>query len=462
VGINFGTATPSDFKLGSAAVSAIYLGSSKVWPESGTPAATDQYFNQVALLLHGDSLVDSSRYGRSVSASGSAAVSSTQNKFGSQSLYFPSGGNGIFSIATTGGGFNIYGDYVLEWWQYLSTTTAQQYIFSSGVTNGTGTAAFSMDWNSVSGVFRPYLTSPFSTMSYGSTLSANQWQYIAVSRAGSTIRLYVAGPSSSTASLVATANDERAFLSNATTAVLGYSFPRNAISNGYIDDMRLTNGINRGYTGSTVAVPTAAFADAQASGAFAVILTGGTSFTVPSGYTSMKAWAIGQGSDYLGYPGKAGGVSYKTWSVTGGSTVSYSVGNSFATAGGNTTVTYSGTTITGNGATNSAAGGFSGGDGGATGGNEYGSGDNQNGGAIGGTAATSALSGARRPATNVSGLFAAVTLAGGTATEAGGSAAIGSGGYLNTKDGSVLGAGYGGGRVKDSIETPGAVVLSFS
>jgi hypothetical protein len=38
VSINFGTATPSDYKLGSAAVSAIYLGSSKVWPVGGSSA----------------------------------------------------------------------------------------------------------------------------------------------------------------------------------------------------------------------------------------------------------------------------------------------------------------------------------------------------------------------------------------------------------------------------------------
>jgi len=32
VGVNFGTATPSDFRLGSNAVSNLYLGSTQVWP----------------------------------------------------------------------------------------------------------------------------------------------------------------------------------------------------------------------------------------------------------------------------------------------------------------------------------------------------------------------------------------------------------------------------------------------
>jgi hypothetical protein len=38
VGINFGTATPSDYKFGSNAVSKIYLGTTQVWPVGGSSA----------------------------------------------------------------------------------------------------------------------------------------------------------------------------------------------------------------------------------------------------------------------------------------------------------------------------------------------------------------------------------------------------------------------------------------
>ena len=107
----------------------------------------------------------------------------------------------------------------------------------------------------------------------------------------------------------------------------------------------------------------------KASGAFtpiAFVVTSGTSRTVPSGATSMKAWVIGGGgggakdSSGCGAESDGGyaGESVKTYSVTGGATISYVVGAfgvagdanaTQATAGGNTTLTYGGVTITGTG-----------------------------------------------------------------------------------------------------------------
>jgi hypothetical protein len=175
--------------------------------------------------------------------------------------------------------------------------------------------------------------------------------------------------------------------------------------------------------------------------ATAVLLTSGTSYTVPSGATSMKAWAVGQGSanERSNWNvGGAGGCAYKTWSVSGGSTVSYVVGKNTAAYrsvagsssrvadGGNSTVTYGGVTITGFGALASAnnrytnlGGSFSGGDGGADGGGNI---DTRNGtwstgNAVGGNSGSVVASCYRRAATDVSGLLAAVALAGGRSTE---------------------------------------------
>ena len=85
----------------------------------------------------------------------------------------------------------------------------------------------------------------------------------------------------------------------------------------------------------------------------AVVLTTGTSYTVPAGAVTMKAWAVGCGDSTSfnngQYGGGAGGVSYKTWTVSGGQSVTYKVGYQYVGTGGNTTVTFSGSTITGNG-----------------------------------------------------------------------------------------------------------------
>jgi hypothetical protein len=98
----------------------------------------------------------------------------------------------------------------------------------------------------------------------------------------------------------------------------------------------------------------------------AFVITSGTSRSVPTGATSMKAWVIGGGGggnyepDCGGYSdGGYGGESVRTYVVTGGTTVTYSVGAAgvignastapYATAGGTTTLTYNGVTITATG-----------------------------------------------------------------------------------------------------------------
>lgn len=211
----------------------------------------------------------------------------------------------------------------------------------------------------------------------------------------------------------------------------------------------------------------------------AVLLTSGTSYTVPVGAKTMKAWAIGGGQggalNFGGF-GNAGGTAYKTWSVTAGTTVAYDVGSGGTTgasggAGTDSTITYSGTTITGGGAkTQNTSGTFSGGDGGAAGGR----GTNQTaykgsyiycGGAVGGNG-TQASCG-RLPATDISGLLTAVSLAGGKAIEdCGATAGFGSGAAV-VKFGASLAAGYGGGGGCWSGSTNrngggGAVVLYFT
>ena len=209
----------------------------------------------------------------------------------------------------------------------------------------------------------------------------------------------------------------------------------------------------------------------------AVLLTSGTSYTVPSGATSMKAWAVGggQGQVYcFNFFGNAGGVAYKTWSVTGGQSVSYSIGSGGLTntgsggttagTGSDTTVTFSGATIAGLAATQQRAGGsFSGGDGGTIGGTSPTLGT---GGAVGGNSSTASCG--RIVATDVSGLFAAIALAGGKTVEnCQTTAAFGSGSIAN-KYGTQLAAGFGGGGSASYNGGPknnggsGAVVLYFT
>ena len=183
----------------------------------------------------------------------------------------------------------------------------------------------------------------------------------------------------------------------------------------------------------------------------------------------MKVWAVGAGGASGSPGGAAGGCAYKTWSVSGGSSITFTVGlhpTGVTGVGGDTTVTYGGTTIRAYGGSYNTGGGYTGGDGGATGGasgGDVGS-QNVNGGAVGGNAASLASCG-RRPATDVSGLFAAVAMAGGKTTEdCGTTGAFGSGGAYHKFSASKV-AGYGGGSgyyQSGSTAGDGAIVLYFT
>ena len=108
--------------------------------------------------------------------------------------------------------------------------------------------------------------------------------------------------------------------------------------------------------------------------------TGSGSLTIPAGYSSVKIWAVGgggAGNIYCdGGPttvGGVGGISYKTWSVSSGQTITYNAGASLVgtfcqnpTNGNSSTASLNGTTITatgglGNGSNGSGSGGDGGG-----------------------------------------------------------------------------------------------------
>ena len=271
----------------------------------------------------------------------------------------------------------------------------------------------------------------------------------------------VSTDSGSTWSAVSGATSSSLTLSSLTTS-----------SNGYRYRCRLAANLSQIFSSSATLTVSSGLNQA-------VLLTSGTSYTVPNGATIMKAWAVGGGQGYaanFGGYGNAAGVAYKTWSVSGGVTVAYSVGSggttsAYSGAGTDSTVTFSGTTITGGGGkTQSTGGTFSGGDGGSAGGLAPGVVSFQgtyfaSGGAIGGNGTRASCG--RYPATDISGLLAAVALAGGKTTEdCGATAAFGSG-AATVKYGISLAAGYGGGGSYMTGATTrngggGAVVLYFT
>lgn len=261
--IYLGTATPSDYKLGSSAVSAIYLGSTLVWPDGGPPPPpSDSYFGYVALLLHADgtggTFVDSSAMptARTITAVGSATQSSTQSKFGGKSLYINTG----FDYLTTQRlGLWLDFDFVIEAWVY--PTSLQTYAPIIDLRQSAGTYAnYLLGLYNISGTYRvDFVTAGGDSLRLTGTSTSvplNAWTHIAVVRTSGVMRVYVNGTVDSTTKTYSSPL-EPAAASNVYIgrALDGFYFP------GYIDDLRVTNGTNRGYTGSTITVPSAAFPD---------------------------------------------------------------------------------------------------------------------------------------------------------------------------------------------------------
>lgn len=206
-----------------------------------------------------------------------------------------------------------------------------------------------------------------------------------------------------------------------------------------------------------------------------VMRTSGSSWTIPAGMTSVKVWAIGAGGGGAGSidddgssggGGGAGATTYKTYAVTAGQSLSYSLGSAGTggygaangEAGGNTTATYGGATITAvggsggwynNGSLGSAGWG-SGGDGAATGGTGSGAGGDTGGGGGGGIGGGIPVEGGSGGDTggqsiDVSGLFSALSALGISTTAPGAGGTAGSSNPDNMNGTSATGFGSGGG-----------------
>jgi hypothetical protein len=178
-----------------------------------------------------------------------AKISTAISKFGGSSMSFDGTGDYLTSnVATT----DLYafgsGDFTIEMWLYLNSVSGTQVFY---------------DQRPLAGGVYPTLYMSGSTLYYytnaanritGSTLSTSQWYHIAVSRSGTSTKLFVNGTQSGS-----TYTDTNVYLNAALRPFIGgdgTNLGTNGL-NGYIDDLRVTKGYAR-YTANFTA-PTSAF-----------------------------------------------------------------------------------------------------------------------------------------------------------------------------------------------------------
>lgn len=216
--------------------------------------ALDPHMEKVALLLHGDgndgstAFVDSSPTAKVLTASGSGpSIRTAASKFGGASLAFTGGaalGAGIGQDWT----FTASDDYTVEFWFYRTAGAGSTACMVA--TNGNN--RWSFFWRGASNRAAVYCAACGSFMESATILQLNRWYHYALTKQGSTFRLFIDGV------LETTASSSQATDAANVSLNVGGGFGGEYFS-GYIDDVRITKGVAR-YTAS-FAPPARAYPD---------------------------------------------------------------------------------------------------------------------------------------------------------------------------------------------------------
>ena len=217
----------------------------------------DPYWANVGLLLHADgtngqtTTVNAGIDGQTLTAVGSAVLSTTQKKWGPSSIFMP--GNGSrFECAGWSGSQLGSGDFTIEFWFYLPTATANgdQWFLSVGSFGAAGTWMVSK--NNTQGISFVSEASG-GVAGNGSVVPLDQWYHVAICRVGTIVTLYRNGVVWNTGVVGTNFNNTGTF------RVGSHPADNPGVRPAYIDDLRITKGIAR-YTGP-FNIPAEAFPD---------------------------------------------------------------------------------------------------------------------------------------------------------------------------------------------------------
>jgi hypothetical protein len=217
--------------------------------------ATDPNFSNVSLLLHGDgtngstTITDSSGSPKTVTAVGNAQISTAQSKFGGASIAFD--GTGDYLTVPAGSDFSFPGDFTVETFLYLNGTPG---VYDTITEIGTYLNGILFRVNGTANGYDIIINGTANRIDV--VISGNpvsQWVHLALTRSGSTVRLFVEGTLRGSTTATGTVNS--------TSGTTRIGFEKDGTSgrelNGYLDEFRITKGVAR-YT-ANFTPPTAPF-----------------------------------------------------------------------------------------------------------------------------------------------------------------------------------------------------------
>ena len=233
------------------ATNAIGTGPSSNPSSSATPTEPgDPYWSSVGALFHFNGNFTDSSGNCSLSDQGGCDIATSTVKYGSGSLRY--GSYASFS-APSAVRFGT-GDFTIEFWLYVGSNAYTEAAFVT-IGDPRTSGGWSVFTDNGRGVLL-YANSGYVTSGNSSCVpNTNAWNFYAITRQGTTLRVYKNGSLAETGST--SLNFDGAYMEmgrlwNGNTYQPNTSYR--------LDELRLTKGVAR-YTGSTMTVPSAAFKD---------------------------------------------------------------------------------------------------------------------------------------------------------------------------------------------------------
>ena len=227
-------------------ISNLRVANSAIYTANFTPSTTPLTATaNTVLLLNATnaSIIDSSQKVNLISY-GSAAISTTQSKFGGTSMYFDGSTGYLSNPSSTAFTFGP-GDFTVEYWVYYNAISGSSY---QQICGGSSTSAgFSFGLSSTPKLYMT--TSSVGYTSTGTTLVTGQWYHVAFVRKSGTVYFYLNGVLDYSVSAATTITE--------TGFGIGGSKTGAYFSSCYVDELRVTQGYAR-YT-SNFTPPTTAF-----------------------------------------------------------------------------------------------------------------------------------------------------------------------------------------------------------
>ena len=215
-----------------------------IWPYG---PGVDPDFANVSLLLHMDgtngstTFTDVSANAFAVTAFGNAQVTTTDPKFGTGSLTLDGTGDYLTVAADADFQFGT-GDFTVECWVYVNSVGNTGLFTFGGTSSGLAVNLFSGQWN---------LTTSGAGGSALASITTGAWQHLAVTRSGSSLRMFINGTQ-----IGSTVTNTTNLSDNALK--IGYYYDTSYTINARVDEFRVTKGVAR-YTANFTAPGTPFF-----------------------------------------------------------------------------------------------------------------------------------------------------------------------------------------------------------